>query len=338
MPRLTVVVPAHNAEPYLRQALTSIEEQTYPDVGIVLVDDGSTDATPAILEEFSRSGANRSFIRHEQPRGLAATLNAVVPQLDAELVARMDADDISLPTRFAEQVDFLDRTPDVDMVGCWVDRFSDPDRPGKPMQYPTDHEEIRTLLTLKTGMAHATWVFRLSSWRKNGVGYDESYPVAQDYDLLVRNANRIRLANVPRVLYRYRQYPEQVSKKNPEKQRRSTELALRAFENFGVRPDDTEKAALVALLERTKADSVATVQGWIDSTAGLFDRAGIDPSRFPMVEAALARLAFMLYRNNASLGVRTLSRARSDRFARHYRASVRTWVSFLAGTVRSRKH
>jgi glycosyltransferase involved in cell wall biosynthesis len=114
MPRVTVLLPVFNGMPHLRHAVESIQRQTLVDYRALVFDDGSKDGTAAYLDNLNDP---RFEIIHQENAGLAATLNRMIALTDTEYIARMDADDISLPERFAKQVLFLDTHPEVAVVG-----------------------------------------------------------------------------------------------------------------------------------------------------------------------------------------------------------------------------
>jgi glycosyltransferase involved in cell wall biosynthesis len=119
MPRVSVVLPVFNGAATLAQALDSVTGQTFGDFEVIAVDDGSRDATPEILQRHA--GTDKRVVVISTPnRGLVSALNTALDAASGELVARMDADDICQPERFARQVEYLDRTPHAVAVGSQV--------------------------------------------------------------------------------------------------------------------------------------------------------------------------------------------------------------------------
>ena len=115
-PRVSVVMPVRDGERFLREALGSILAQTLEDVELVVVDDGSSDSTPAILEE-SAGRDGRVRVHRQEPGGLTAALNAGCALAQAALIARMDGDDVMLRDRLERQAAFLDDHPEVALLG-----------------------------------------------------------------------------------------------------------------------------------------------------------------------------------------------------------------------------
>lgn len=116
MPRISVLMGIYNCAPYLQEALDSLYAQTYQDFKIILCDDGSTDGTYAIAKANFETHENIVLIRNKCNMGLNYTLNHCLEYADTELCARMDGDDISLPTRFEKEVKFLDKHPEYAIV------------------------------------------------------------------------------------------------------------------------------------------------------------------------------------------------------------------------------
>ena len=114
-------MPAYNAEKYINEAIDSILAQTFTDFEFIIIDDGSTDSTCAIVESYSDSRIR--FFKNEHNLGVAATLNRGLDLARGEYIARMDADDISLPTRFEKQAAYMDSHPDVVVCGTGVECF-----------------------------------------------------------------------------------------------------------------------------------------------------------------------------------------------------------------------
>ncbi len=204
-PRISVLMAVHNARRYLERGLRSVLRQTFPDFEFIIVDDGSTDGSRRLLERWARRDARIRLISREN-RGLTRSLNEALSLARGEFVARMDADDVSLPTRFALQLDYLARHPEYVAVGGEV-LLVDPE--GWPIGFrghPRAHDDIdRWLLQANGGaLTHPAVMMRASALREIG-GYREKFPVAQDLDLFLRLAETGRLANLPEILLQWRQ-------------------------------------------------------------------------------------------------------------------------------------
>jgi glycosyltransferase involved in cell wall biosynthesis len=201
-----VIVAAYNAERTIREAVGSILDGTRTG-DIFIVDDASK--TPA-GQALGPLAARVTIIRLETNRGPAFARNVALTQVLAagyKYAAIMDADDIAHPDRLAKQCAFLDRNPDVGVVGAWVRLFDD--KTGETvysLNRAADSASIRKMLCFNIGLSHATAVFRVDALRAVGL-YDESFAAAEDYELIHRIATQYELANIPECLLSYRISP-----------------------------------------------------------------------------------------------------------------------------------
>ncbi|QJD31129.1 glycosyltransferase [Methylococcus geothermalis] len=206
-PRVTVLFPVYNGEQYLREALESLLTQTFPNFSLLAIDDGSTDSSLEILRSIK--DPRLSVKVNPTNRGLINTLNEGLELVQSEYVARMDADDIATPYRLEEQLAFMDAHPDVGLCGGYYERFTDTE--SIVVRPPTTHEDISYALIFDNVMAHNTVMFRRSVLERYRLRYDPAFAYAEDYELWVRFARYSRLANLPRVLVRYRFHPANTS-------------------------------------------------------------------------------------------------------------------------------
>ena len=224
--RVSVILPVRDGGAYLEAAVASILAQTLSDLELLVVDDGSRDGAVAALRPLAARDA-RLRVLGNPGRGLVAALNFGLAQARAPLVARMDADDVALPERLARQLAFLDREPSVAVVGSQV-AFIDASGAltGERTHFPTDPETIAAALTTRGCVVkHPSVVARREILLRAG-GYRPALARAEDYDLWLRLAERVRLANLPEVLLHYRVHPGQVSAGVNLGQRFAHDLAL----------------------------------------------------------------------------------------------------------------
>ena len=208
-PAVSVLMPVFNGERFLAEAIDSILGQTFADFELVIVDDGSTDASPAILADYA-SRDSRIRVLRQANAGIVAALNRGLPECRAPLVARMDADDVSEAPRLAVQIEYLRDHPDVTVVGTAVRLIAESGRPGPVLRWPVAPDAVRKALQRGNCLAHPTTVMRKDTVIAAG-GYREQLRHAEDYDLWSRLAIRHRLANIPQPLLRYRIHGSQVS-------------------------------------------------------------------------------------------------------------------------------
>ena len=229
-PKISVIMPVFNAEPFLKEAVNSVLAQTFSDFELILIDDGSTDASADMLRSLKDERVR--IVSNGVNRGLIFSLNRGLDLAQGEYIARMDADDVSLPDRFAAQVDFLDRNPEIDVCGTWFRTVGIHDRVHK---HPARHEEImEDFLHLGCVIGHPTAMLRKSAL--GGVRYEPAFEHAEDYRLWAVLSRKSRFANLPRVLVLYRTHAGQISEGRAAAQRLAAER-VRAFIAASTIPD-----------------------------------------------------------------------------------------------------
>ncbi len=196
MPRISVLMPVYNPEKaWLKEAVESILSQSFSDFELLILDDGSTVSIKDVLKPYG--GGKMRYIKLPH-QGIAKTLNEGLNQAKGEYIARMDADDISLPDRFKLQVDFLDNNPNCSIVGGFVQTFG---ATTEIWQYP---KQLKYLDLLKGClMAHPTVMFRRADFERYHLRYNPNI-VAEDYELWSRAIKVLNFNNIQRVLLKYR--------------------------------------------------------------------------------------------------------------------------------------
>lgn len=231
MPSLSVIIPVFNGQEFIEESVSSILRQSFSDFELIIIDDGSTDRTLKIITEMSRHDA-RVMLFSRENKGLVFTLNELLQKSTADLVARMDADDVSLPERFRTQVDFLENNPDVVLVGSSVQLIDSRGRYLTTLSQPLGNSEIqKNLLQGHTCVTHPAAMFRRESVMMVG-GYRQEFYPAEDLDLWLRLGELGKIANISEPHLRYRIHQESISGKNVLKQREAakkscTEAELR---------------------------------------------------------------------------------------------------------------
>jgi glycosyltransferase involved in cell wall biosynthesis/phenylacetate-coenzyme A ligase PaaK-like adenylate-forming protein/MoaA/NifB/PqqE/SkfB family radical SAM enzyme len=221
-PRISVLLCVYNGQKYIRQALTSIYRQSYQDFEVVIVDDASTDNTSAILRQVKDS---RTLI-HRNPEniGLTKSLNVGISLCRGEYIARMDADDVSLPQRFEKQAAFLNKNSDCAAVGAWCLKIDEENRIIDYCQNPEDYEGIKRKLPFRNSILHGTAMIRKDALCKIGC-YNEKYRLSQDYDLWLRMSETMQIRNIGEFLYLLRNFRDSISNVNKQQQEHYAELA-----------------------------------------------------------------------------------------------------------------
>jgi hypothetical protein len=206
---LSVLMAVYNGEPYLEHAIESILRQTFNDFEFVIVDDCSTDATPAVIESFQDDRIR--YIRNHENLGQTASLNRGLSICQGRYIARMDADDLAREDRFEKQVEFLDAQPNVAVVGSSLEFIDSKGATVGSWDYPTGQLALRWLALFGCPLSNGAAVFRKEVvWDQLG-GYDERIKVAQDWELWNRVLSTAEIGNLADRLLQVRQHEGQVS-------------------------------------------------------------------------------------------------------------------------------
>lgn len=199
-PLITVLMPVWNGEAYLREALDSVFRQRGPDFEVLVVDDGSTDRTPEILEAC---GDPRLRVRRNESRlKLSGALNRGMDEARGKWIARMDADDRMCPGRLAVQAAFMEAHREIGICGGWVRTFGD--GPSLIRKYPSEPAVLKAFSLFYTPFGHPTVLFRKDWFDRENLRYDGSFYPTEDYELWARALTRFAGGNLPQVLTEYR--------------------------------------------------------------------------------------------------------------------------------------
>jgi glycosyltransferase involved in cell wall biosynthesis len=203
-PVISVVMCVYNGEKYLREAVESILNQTFTDFEFIIIDDGSTDRTEEILDTYTDTRIVR--INNLKQSGIAISLNKGVKAARGEYIARMDADDISLPERFQKQVAYLAAHQEIGVLGSNIDIIDENGNKDPTYTWhiglPVDPEVIQWCLLFDNPIKHPTVIIRKSLLNDVG-GYPEDV-VSQDYGLWMRIIKRSKIAILNEVLFLFR--------------------------------------------------------------------------------------------------------------------------------------
>ncbi len=215
-PTVSVVMSVYNGEAFLPEAIESILGQTLREFEFLVVDDGSTDRTAEILAGYASRDRRVRVVRHEN-KGRAASLNVGIGLATGKYIARMDADDIAMPYRLEEQMEFMERHPEVGLLGGAIELINTAGHVIKTSRPPLEDSEINSTMLRYNPMFHPTVVMRKEVALAAG-GYRKALLDGDDYDLWLRMGERGRLANLGKTMVQYRVHSEQVSIRNLEHQ------------------------------------------------------------------------------------------------------------------------
>ena len=303
---VSVVMPVHNALPYLDEAVRSILGQSYSNFEFVILDDASTDGTTERLREWAARDRRIRLYEGERNLGPAASSNFVVEKARTALIARMDADDVSHPERLRDQVNLLRSQPDVGLVGSLCEIL---DGRGRVIRGP---DEWR--LDSESWFApfpHGSIMFRRDAFDRIG-GYREQCVFWEDQDLFLRIAGETRILTIGRPLYQHRQ--SQISTRlvqDQDRVERAVDLMYRCLKRLdGGQPyDDLLRGGMASGDKRHPRVfiSLGSLQLWAGGKPRLFRRV-LRHGRLGFDMASIATLVWTLWASASPSTLRSFMR------------------------------
>jgi len=264
-PLVTVLMPVYNGEHHLRSAIESILGQTYSHFELLIMDDGSTDNSSEIVNSID----DKRIRYHRSPtnKGIEQTLNDGLLLAHGTYIARMDADDISLPQRLALQISYLESHPETGVIGGAIRKLKD-NRPGKLISPPLSDGEIRVHLLFHNPLHHPVVMFRKQLVVKHP--YPLDYKYAEDYRLWVELSAFTKFANLPDEILHYRIHDQQITKSKSRISRNSSERVKIEYLNM-LFPELTpeERSLHLQVIGSCHTIALQTAEAWLEKLAWL---------------------------------------------------------------------
>ncbi|MCX6715655.1 MAG: glycosyltransferase [Candidatus Taylorbacteria bacterium] len=234
-PKISIVMPFYNCEAFLRESIESILNQTFRDFEFIIINDGSTDKSNEIMDEYKDSDPRIIYIKNIKNVGIVENLILGLSLAQSNIIARMDGDDISEPTRLEKQYEFLINNPDIIVVGSFINII---DQCGKVIgkrTKPTDPESIKKNVIIYNPVVHPSVMFRKDVILKVG-GYRHPYWRAQDTDLWYRIVfSGYKISNLPEFLLKYRYHSNSTSRGGFANSINDYKLRIKTIKNFKLR-------------------------------------------------------------------------------------------------------
>lgn len=236
-PKISVLMPVLNDEKNLRDSIQSILTQTFNDFEFIIIDNGSTDRSKEIITSFQDSRIQ--LICNQKKMGLSASLNTGIKGSRGEYIARMDADDISLPTRLAKQISFMNSHLDIGICGTWIKLLGELN--GHIWKYHSKPQILRSELFFNNVFAHPTILMRRKWMLENQLFYDPASVKTEDYDLWVRCSQHFPMTNIKEVLLQYRVNSKQLKEHLTDEQQKYPNLVrIKQLNALGIQPTKDE--------------------------------------------------------------------------------------------------
>lgn len=211
-PKISVILPLYKDYRFLNEAIDSVLNQTYKDLELIIICDNPDKYINEILNNYQKRDS-RIRVYYCNQLGLTASLNLGCSVARGQYIARMDADDISLPDRLKKQLDFIESHPEIGIVGTWIQLIDERGLFERNVHFPTLHNSITFELIFLDCIAHPTVMMKRDIAKALGY-YRLDANRCEDYDLWVRACLSTKIANMPEMLLKYRLHDKNVSKQN----------------------------------------------------------------------------------------------------------------------------
>lgn len=221
-----MVMPVYNGAPLVDMAVESVLSQTFEDLELIVVDDGSTDDTPMRLQSWAKVDPRMRVLTHGSNIGQTLALRRGCASARGEFIAILDSDDRSYPDRLEHQVAVLEARPKLAVVGSGYEFIDESGTVFAEQVEKVDSAELRRRLESgRNILVHSTWLVRRTAYERAG-GYRAPFEVAEDFDLMLRLGEVGQVAIIPRVLVQYRFWVGQLTSRRTRSMARGAALAV----------------------------------------------------------------------------------------------------------------
>jgi len=294
-PLASILIPAHNREAYIGRAVSSALAQSIRDVEVVVVDDGSTDATPDILKSI---GDRRlRVLHHDTNYGIPATRNSLLEAARGRFVAWLDSDDIARPNRLAVQLRALERRPELAFVGaCAVECDDRGERRGGVRVPPQRVGDVQAWLLFRSAFQQSSISGRSEILKR--YPYREEMPVCEDFDVCIRISDDYPIVNLPHVLIERRIHPEQsMGRQKGLLKEKTKQLQWQQLQRLGLEPgeQELERHFLLPNLKPFRYNPDAAYLDWVETWLARLNEANLAAGYCPPDSLGLVTSLFWAY-------------------------------------------
>lgn len=231
---VTVLMPNYNNEAFLKEAIDSILNQTYKDIILLIIDDGSTDSSIDIINSYN--DPRIKLVIKESNSGIVDALNIGIDLITTKYYVRMDGDDVSVPERIQLLYDFMEKNPEVGVCGSHFLLFGDIN---EVWRMELNRNKIKAKLIYSNGVAHGPSIYRTEVLKKNNIHYTNDHPYMEDYDLFFRMKGLTEFAHLDKVLYNYRILKHNSTVKNRHTiLERKRKMYAKVISQLGIEPSE----------------------------------------------------------------------------------------------------
>jgi len=254
--KISVLMAVYNGDKYLKEAIDSILFQTYKNFELIIVNDGSTDKSKDIIESYYDKRIK--LINNIKNEGLIFSLNIAIEFSTGDFIARMDADDISKKNRFKIQLKYLQKHPEIGMIGSYIRFFGNCKK--RIYKVETNPEVIKADLLFKTGIPHPTVMIRKKVIDTNHLRYNEDFTHAEDMELWLRCSEVTNISNIKKVLLNYRIHANNITnfanKKYSKREDIYKKIHKRSLIKIGIFPNENEITIHRKICDNSRIKSV----------------------------------------------------------------------------------
>lgn len=246
-PLVSVILPVYNGLPYLEKAIQSILNQTFSNFELLILDDASTDNSWELIKKYAAKDKRIRAFQNKKNLGIGKALNLLIKKTSAQFLARMDADDLMLEKRLEKQINYLQKHPDIVVLGSFMKEIDKKDRVMGKRIMPVKHKDIYNMMYYAMGIQNPTVVFNRKLIPQNFSWYQEA-GLIEDLDMFFRLFKYGRFANLPEFLMLYRIHGENLSLKKVKKTFKAAQkIREKAIREYSYQP--ALKARFLHLIE-----------------------------------------------------------------------------------------
>jgi len=326
-------MPVHSGAAYLSDAIDSILRQSFRDFELIIVDDASTDESVAIIERYKDPRIR--LLRCTERLKLAGALNLGLDHARGEYVARMDADDISLPRRLEIQVQHMNLHPKIGICGTWIRYFGGSSQ--AVLKRPIGYEEIRAFTIVDTPFAHPTVMLRHSMMDRHQLRFNGSYYPTEDFELWVRAMRCFPVENLPQVLLRYREHGQSLTGSDWSKMdEQAMRVIAREFQGSGLEttPDILRFHRELCMSRLSmSAEALNKAEAWLEKILRANTQTKVfDPDALKVI---LGDIWFRVCMHSTRLGFWVAKRYADSSLAKKNRAKARNRLMITLGAIKA---
>lgn len=231
-PKVSIITITYNRARYIKEAIESVLVQSFGDWELIIIDDASTDNTPAIVQEYAQKDSRIRYFRNETNLKIPRSRNLGLKMAEGKYIAVLDSDDVwAEPDKLRKQVEFLENNPEYALVGGGVIFIDENGREISRRLNPSDDKEIRRRILFKNPFVHSGVLYLRKAALESG-GYDENLNVSEDYDLWLKMGRTWKFANLNDYLVKYRIYSAGQSASSRLEAAGNTKMLVKKYKNI----------------------------------------------------------------------------------------------------------